>query len=222
MCLRQRKWLSHFPHNNHFQYLNTCAYLSKVGNGLLAYVPAGLVNMKCRNIPYCPRICPFLFQLNSLLQLSLSVFLFHYSNFPLCCLFQLQIFTWLKVLALTALWCTQDNKPSHLWHSLARVLSVSKCSYGSYHSEILYSEARANDSESPCYKTQLNNCIVCRARSETVTHSHTSVLGNRVCVSDQHLVCPKKQYTIGMTVTQREWEAQFSASLSCTACLSSK
>lgn len=33
-----------------------------------------------------------------------------------------------------------------------------------------------------------------------MTHSHTFVLGN--CVSDQHLVCPRKQCTIGMTVKQ--------------------
>ncbi|XDV20750.1 hypothetical protein PO909_026015 [Leuciscus waleckii] len=77
-----------------------------------------------------------------------------------------------------------------------RFLSVSKCSNDLCPSEIVYSEARAND----CCKTQLNNCIVFRTRSETVTHGHTSVLGN--CVSDQHLVCPRKQCTIGMTVKQ--------------------
>lgn len=136
-------------------------------------------------------------------------------------MFQLQIFVWLWVLALRALRCTQQWLSHHLWHSLARVLSVLKCSCDSYPSEILYSDARANDLESPCYKTQLNNCIVCGDRSDTMTHSHMSVLGNRVCVSDRHLECPKKQYTIGMTVTEREREAQFSVSLSCTACLSS-
>lgn len=211
ICLRQRKWLGHFPHNNHFQYLNTCAYLSEVGNSLLAYVPAGLVNMKYRNILYLSPSLSLSVKFpisNSVCQyFSFTILIFH---FVACFKYSCDSEFWL--------WqhCGAPNttvQPSHLWHSLTRVLSVSKCSNDSYPSEILYSDARANDLESPCYKTQLNNCIVCRARSETVTHNHTSVFGNSVCVSDRHLVCPKKQYTMGMTVTQREWEAQFSVSL---------
>lgn len=151
---------------------------------MLAYVPAGLVNMKYRNILY----------LSPSLSLSLSVKIPISNSVCQYFCFTIQIFHLAACFSFkyscdSEFWlrqhCGAPNttaQPSHLWHSLARVLSVSKCSRDSYPSEILYSDARAKDLESPCYKTQLNNCIVCGARSETMTHSHMSVLGNRVCV----------------------------------------